>query len=309
MKRLISFFTAIYIAFSSPLCAQNLQQYFDGADTVFDPEAWTSSLIINVEEDTSNVWQVGAPQKVYFNTASTSPNALITDTVNYYPINNTSRFSFSVKPWDNYGIMAIRWVQKLDIDSAGDGGTIEFSVDGGMSWENVFNSPMVYNFYGFNPENVDTLSDGMIAFSGTDTAWKDIWLCFDLSWASLMDSISLRYTFVSDSISGEREGWMIDNMLAHYTYVHTIKNAKKPSYFNVYPNPAYDVIHIETEKMAAFHILEEVTLLDLTGRRHAKWHNVPTRFFIDVSKYQDGAYFLKLKTNFKTETLPVIIKH
>ncbi|MDA3953800.1 MAG: transposase [Bacteroidales bacterium] len=34
------------------------------------------------------IWQIGTPNKTFFDSAYSSPNAIITDTVNYYPINN-----------------------------------------------------------------------------------------------------------------------------------------------------------------------------------------------------------------------------
>ena len=70
-------------------------------------------------------------------------NVIITDTINTYPVNDTSRFSFSVYNDFSFAIVAIQWLQKLDIDSTGDIGTIEFSTDGGQTWQNTFNNPYV----------------------------------------------------------------------------------------------------------------------------------------------------------------------
>ena len=169
---------------------QTYSQYFDGADT-----SAFNSLLINIDTSSSNIWQIGQPQKIIFDTAATFPNAIVTDTSNYYPTNNTSSFSFGVDPqWFGWGILALQWKQKLDMDIDYDGGIIEFSSDTGNTWKNVFNNPYVYNFYGFDTANQDTLISGDYAFSGTDSTWKDIWLCFDLSWLSFSDSLMFRYT-------------------------------------------------------------------------------------------------------------------
>ena len=40
-----------------------------------------------------NIWQIGAPHKTVFSAAYTAPNVIITDTVNHYPVNDTSVFT------------------------------------------------------------------------------------------------------------------------------------------------------------------------------------------------------------------------
>jgi len=287
--------------------AQFYTQYFDGADT-----SLYSSIRIAIDPDSSNVWQIGTPQKIIFESASTMPNAIVTDTINFYPSNDTSSFIAKVYlNGNNWGIFALQWKQKLDMDTSFDGGIIEYSVDTGNTWINVFNNPYVYNFYGYDTLNADTLSGGEFAFSGTDSTWKDIWLCFDLSWLSQFyqwnDTVLFRFTLLSDSVDNSKEGWMIDNMLSHITFVHTINETASDNYLNVYPNPASNIVTIQAEKTMNYHIIERMELVDPLGRVVDKWINIPTKFWFDVSQYPSGLYFLKVKTNIKSETLPLVI--
>ena len=60
--------------------AQFYTQYFDGADTT----VW-NSILIDIDHDSSNVWQIGTPQKNIFDSAATQPNAIVTDTINLLP--------------------------------------------------------------------------------------------------------------------------------------------------------------------------------------------------------------------------------
>lgn len=299
------FTTILIILIVRSSTAQFYTQYFDGADTVFDNS-------VNVFPDTSsaNIWQIGTPQKVIFNSAATLPNAIVTDTINNYPVNNTS--IFRIKMYNQFiawGVLAVQWKQKLDMDADYDGGIVEFSIDSGNTWQNAFNNPYVYNFYGFQPANQDTLTTGEYAFSGTDTTWRDIWLCFDLSWMSFNpDTLHFRFTLKSDSIDNNKEGWMIDNMLAHHTMIHTVKDVNQTSYLNVYPNPANNIIHIEAEKLMEFHIIEHMELINPQGKVVEQWKNIPTRFWFDTGKYEDGIYLLKIKTNIRSETIPVIVR-
>ncbi len=302
----------IYLSLTFILCvvqystAQYYTQYFDGADT----SGW-NVIFIETDSSASNVWQIGAPQKVIFDSAATHPNAIVTDTVNFYPVNNTSRFIAKIpNNFGSWGVFALQWMQKLDLDASLDGGMIEYTIDSGNTWISVFNNPFVYNFYGFDTANVDTMAGGEIAFSGADSTWKDIWLCFDLSWMQQFqfnDTIMFRFTLSSDSVNNNKEGWLIDNMIAHITLLHTIKEKEQENYLNIYPNPAGNIVHIQARKMMEYHIIEKMELVDALGRIIDSWANIPTKFWFETGRYESGLYFLKVKTNVRSETLPLVI--
>lgn len=310
MKTLYLMITLIFLIAQNSF-GQFYRQYFDGADTVYNMNMSPSSILVTIDDDSTNIWQIGKPQKVIFDSAATQPNAIVTDTLNYYPVNNMSSFGFKIRPWTNWGILALQWKQKLDMDSDFDGGIIEYSIDHGNSWINVFDNPYTYNYYGFQPQNKDTLQTGEVAFSGTDSTWRDIWLCFGMSWLQqAQDTIYFKFTFKSDSIDNNKEGWMIDNLLAHITMIHTVKETEKDNRLNVYPNPANNIVNIETEKVMEFHIIELMELIDPLGRVVERWKNIPTKFWFKTDKYNDGLYYLKVKTNLKSETVPLVIsKH
>lgn len=299
----------LVMLFSNYLFSQSFRQYFDGADTVYNTNIWESSLRIIMDDDSSNIWQVGVPQKNIFDSAATLPNALLTDSINYYPPNNSSSFQFSYKPISNWGVLAIQWKQKLDMDAGLDGGKIEFSVDSGTTWQNAFSNPYTYNFYGFLAANVDTLPNGDTVFTGTDSLWRDVWLCYDMNWLSTNDSMIVRFTFSSDSIENNKEGWMIDNISIHRTMIHTINEVESERYLKIFPNPASDIIHIEAQKLQQFHIIERMLLVNAVGQVVDEWKNIPTKFFINTRKYSNGSYYLNIKTNLKSETVPIIINH
>jgi hypothetical protein len=303
MRKLYITILVFLMAIVNAICQPSYNQYFDGEDT-----SASNSLIIRFDTSGSNLWQIGRPQKIIFDSSATLPNAIVTDTVNIYPINNTSSFNFTVVPWINWGLLAVQWKEKLDMDLHHDGGIIEYSVDAGQTWSNVFNNPGVYNFYGYLPQNQDTLLTGEYALSGTDSSWRDVWFCVDMSWIGLQDSIMLRFTFKSDSIDNNKEGWMIDNMMAHVSLMHPVKETDKKDYMSVYPNPTKDILNIEMEKIQDFHIIEEMQFIDPSGKIVAEWKNIPTKFWFDTKKYAAGLYYLKVKTNLKSETIPVLVK-
>lgn len=283
---------------------QFFSQYFDGADTIPG-----NAIFIQMDTSSSNVWQIGPPQKIIFNSAATVPNVIVTDTLKSYPHNNVSRFSFGLNTdfWE-WGIFALQWMQKLDMDSDYDGGIVEVSVDTGNTWQNVFNNPFVYNLFGFLPANKDTLQNGEYAFSGTDTTWRDMWLCFDGSWLSQTDSILFRFTLKSDSADNEKEGWMIDNLMAHITFVHTIDKEEQEEYLSVLPNPTRGNVEIQARKTNGFHLIEHMELLDAAGKVVQRFGPSPTRFSLDIGHHPSGIYFLRITTNLRKETVKLILQ-
>lgn len=295
----------IGITIAVSVYSQTYTQYFD---TPYNPTD-EYSIKINIDNSPSNIWQIGPPQKAIFNSAATPDKALVTDTINNYPNDNTSSFTFTIKPFFITGILAIQWKQKLDMDKDFDGGIIEYSVDGGSSWVNVFNNPYVYNFYGFDLNNKDTLSStGEYSFSGTDNEWKDIWLCFHYSWLSYNDSIIMKYTLKSDNINNNKEGWIIDNLQVHPTYVHTVNKPQQKEYIKIHPIPTNGIINIQIKDIDNFHIIEKMELINNQGKVVQEYGVSPTKFYIDISNHPGGIYFLKIKTNKKTETFRVVLQ-
>lgn len=284
--------------------AQQFTQYFDGADTI--PYY---SIIYTIQNTPDNVWQVGAPQKSIFTQAASTPNALVTDTLKSYPNNNSSVFEFYIdqQNW-GFGILALQWMQKLDMDFQKDGGIIEFSLNDTTTWYNAFNSPYVYNFYGFDAANADSLTNGTPAFTGTDTAWKDIWLCFDASMINFTDTLLFRFTFESDSTNTLQNGWMIDNMMSHITVIHTVNTVdKEEKNLTIFPNPTKGIVNIKSKLEADINEIEWMELIDANGRVVQKFGRKNPNDQIDIGHHAKGAYFLKIKTNIGLDTFRVLL--
>lgn len=297
--RPLTLLTALLLPCLNFVYAQGSQFYFDEAPP----------FGIKLQLDTNDsVWQVGPPQKTLFSLAASTPNALITDTINSYPINDTSSAMIGIDPTQLFwSIQALQWKQKIDFDADSDGGMLEFSTDGGGSWDNAFDNPFVYNFYGFDSTNVDTLPNGELGFVGTDSNWKDIWLCFDNAFFG-SDTIWVRYTLLSDSNQNNGEGWMIDNFMVHVTIIHTVGEVEQEEYMKVYPTVTKDQVNIQSKKLDQYHIIEEMRLLDNQGRVVRSYGKSPTKFFIRIGDLPAGAYFLNIRTNLRSETFPIMLE-
>lgn len=228
-----------------------------------------------------NIWQLGKPSKIKFDSAYSKPLALVTDTFNVYPNNNKSSFSFKV--WTDCNESSIYFWHRINTDSLSDGGIIEYSIDSGATWNNIINSGYtLYNFY----SNLSTISSNSNkpGFTGT----KD-WIESGFYGPTLNSFIIIRFTFTSDSTNTSKEGWMIDNINIHGAYVG-INEIITNSQFYVFPNPTSDFITIQTANTTQFY---SVAIKDMLGRTILTTHKTT----LDLSKFDAGIYLVELTTD------------
>ena len=117
-------------------------------------------------------------------------------------------------------------------DTLLDGGYIELSFDGGQTFTNIIEQPAGDIYWAISPwtgadwmetnlglyTETDTLHNGEPGFSGCYD-WTQTNFGFSVGLplfpsdiaVSQIDSLILRFNFISDSIDTQKEGWMIDN--------------------------------------------------------------------------------------------------
>lgn len=90
---------------------------------------------IKIDTSSSNIWQIGFPNKTYLDSSYSGENAIVTDISNSYASDNHSYFDLYVGdfnysdyyPWDIF----IEFKHKFDTDTLKDGGYITVSYDNG----------------------------------------------------------------------------------------------------------------------------------------------------------------------------------
>ena len=103
----------------------------------------------------SGIWQVGKPHKKFFDSAYSFPNAIVTDTVNPYPVNNHSAFEIII--YNSYcypfecSPLYLSFEHKYDTDSLNDGCYLDISYDRGKTWVNIINDSLIYKDSIFPP--------------------------------------------------------------------------------------------------------------------------------------------------------------
>lgn len=189
---------------------------------------YLASLSLDTITNPSNIWQIGAPQKPVLNSALGAPNVIITDTVNSYPINDTS--SFIIKylndtidcDWQNYLGIGFQFDFYVDSDTLTDFGKIEFSPDNGSTWIDLLDSPYA-GLVGWHWSSWSASHYTPPVLTGSSGGWcsafcsdmKEIPIMFGLQ---LCDTLTWRFSFISDAVQTNKDGLMFDNISIGITY-------------------------------------------------------------------------------------------
>ena len=262
-----------------------------------DTVNFESSKNVLIKIDTTqpnNLWQIGAPHKILFDSAYTRPNAIVTDTVNYYPFNNTSSFQFSIydsafllygfSHWENL-IPYVSFMHKYNTDTLRDGGYVEYSLDSGSTWTNVDTLfPWIYN-YG------NSLYDGTHGFTGRSNGWDNCSFSFDCFGGHNTSFVIIRFTFKSDSINTNKEGWMIDNICWGSNFCEGVKENTNNNDITLYPNPCGGQLTVNSEQLT----VKEIKIYNLLGQCVYQ-SAINNQYTININQLPSGLYFAEIKT-------------
>ena len=280
---------------------------------------WDSSFFYFYFDTTqsNNIWQVGTPGKTIFNSGYFNPKALVTDTVNPYPVNNISSFQFSVIncSWDNVGnnCGGNYWgpyfsiFHRIESDSGLDGGTIEVSHDNGVTWLNLIqdtiNSPYITsgNIYTIN----DTVASlGKPGFSGS-AGWNNIQFNYQPSMiASTFDTITLRFVFASDSIQTNKDGWMIGLVTLEGAF-EGIQEIQNNNLISISPNPVSDELKVHLIKPDP---TSRIQIVNYTGQVFYDKSDFKTQT-INTHYLSNGIYLLKYFDSKYSTAKKIIVHH
>jgi len=307
MKNLLFLFFVMFFLFHMAYCQEpiNVCENCDNLIHTFDFNSADDSSFYFFYYDTlqvNNIWQVGHPDKNLFNYGYNGSKALVTDTLNPYPENNISSFQFSIKncSWENnggcgaYGICYIYVAHKINSDTIAEGGIIEVSHNG-SPFINIIEDTTaqvggdIYSIY-------DTLTSiGKPGFSGTSVNWSEFGMVYGATLQGF-DTITLRFTFVSDGNQTNKDGWMIGMIQTGGIFEGTATIFKKDMIM-INPNPCKEILDI---KVADEYKNGALTIISRAGQI-LKSYSLTGNLTIDVSDIPAGFYVLQYTSgNFYT---------
>lgn len=266
----------------------------------------------------NNIWQIGKPQKTFFDSAYSAKNALVTDTINPYPKNAYSYFDVKLydMQWLGGGeVCDFSFWHKYQTEKGKAGGYILASIDNGTTWNKIIDSNNRLNFCEvcqFTQANglykyIDTLDNGISAFSGTSKGWEQVFWIFGTYGVKRQpfDTLILRFIFQSDNSTNVADGWMLDNISLHTTFGSSIYTNTKNN-LSIYPNPAQGNTTLQTTNGED---IENITIKDVLGKevytQKAINQNAIT---LNISHLPKGCYFATVETQKGLSTQRLILQ-
>ncbi len=285
-------------------------QFADECHTILDFEDPEPYLGLDTAAASGNIWQIGMPGKLLLNNTFSGNHAIVTDTLNPYPINNHSYFDVFIGGFNICGYPASIFLEiyhQYDTDTLQDGGYITVSFDHGATWKNLYDDFSEETGSGLGPpwssehlySTEDVLYNGEYGFSGRSEGWVHTayaWYVLGVnnSRSTIADTAILRFNFISDSLQNNREGWLIDHIKVYsceiMSNIHDLQF--EPDLFTLLPNPtaAATVVKMNnTYQNVELHLSNMLgqTLMETTRQQTAE---IP----LDMSDYQPGMYLLRL---------------
>lgn len=285
-------------------------KYMD-AQNIYDTVNFESPTTrILLDTSTSNLWQIGKPQKPIFNAAHSPNRSIVTDTINHYPPNATSSFTYIIGiPYTSTCNNCLYFWHKYDMDTIGDKGIIEASYDGGNSWL-ILKDTILFPFFSWFhwlPDyyvSTGTNSPHKLIMKGSSNGWVLSSFCWRwfvpvrLSSDTIIimpDTLMIRFKFISDSISKNKDGWMIDDIVFEKEDPMMCTNVSKNNFnlnVTVSPNPFSSKCIIHSNKSFNNAKLE---LYNFTGQKVKEIHSFSGNdFVLSRENLPSGLYLLHI---------------
>lgn len=248
-------------------------------------------LIIESIAYPGNLWQIGKPQKILFDSAYSQPNAIVTDTIQFYPVNNHSAFTIwnPATMGDIYGLRGVSGWYQVQTDSLKDYGMIEFSPDMGETWIDIINDTLYNTTFNWftDPPTLTGNSDGWVHF---EVLLTDIGSAFDIQ---LGDTLLMRFSFISDENEDNRGGLMYDN-LCYTQFVEGITETRfKTIRSKISPNPVLHNFKIEFENPGSQPF--QLNVYDIHSKLMMSKENIfENQVKLDALRLKPGTYIYKL---------------
>lgn len=264
---------------------------------------------IIIDPDPSNIWQIGVADKAFLNTGHYGPNSIVTDTVNPYSANSISSFIYVIRdPFTHGCVTSMQFWHKYDMDSL-DYGEIEASYDGGFSWITASDTVLYDPYFAFFwwEQDYHEATQNYTWHNTKITGTSDGWIRSQFVWHWFIsvdrdtiiinpDSLMIRFTFHSDSVFDNMEGWMIDQILVESLngdmYCSSVKERDLEQNLDVFPNPF--------TQNAALHLKKSlkngtITLLNTFGQQVFKQSNIcGNQIFLLRNNLNAGVYIIRI---------------
>lgn len=258
----------------------------------FDTPWYLNRIVRDTVSNPNCSWQVGQPNKAVFTAAYSAPNAMMTDTLNPVPANDTSVFYLKhVRDQSQpFHIFTMRFWYRMDGDST-DYGTIEISPDTGNTWINLLTQDTTYQLgWPFSKPSLAGSTNGWSFFFVDMNQWASYPTLGGGPFPILLtaDTILFRFTYITDSNAAPHDGWMLDDFYLE-DWFEGIPEIQNDKLISIFPNPTSAELNILATNISNN---RKVQILNYTGQ--VLYNNLNfTGEPIDAKSLENGMYLLK----------------
>lgn len=280
-------------AFPEPIsdtCFESFYFSFEDEDTDFNNDF--SNFFQNDYSINSNLFETGISLKNPYINEDFGEYALITDAAIPYLNNNLSSIRLKVRCVEcNYGEFNLYFYHKLECDSLYDGGLVQYSIDDGISWNNIINCPFcdLTNFYTIN-DTITSMYD--VGFNNSISTWE---LCgINFSTQENISEVDFRFIFSSDLSDTDKNGWLIDNISICSNPVLVSANNLTNGIL-IFPNPTNNmsVIHLKNPQDK----IDCVNIYNITSQNVTNQNNIfKQEYLFYKNDLKPGLYLYEIKT-------------
>lgn len=272
---------------------------------------------VTIGNTPNNIWQIGSPKKVYFDSAYRGNKAIVTDTINNVPKNNYSYFDVVIPEMAALfaNLMCeFSFNHKYQTTNKKSGGYILVSTDSRASWKEAIDTNNQLSFCDVCDvklvdgiyKHSDTLDNGNPAFSGTSNNWESVYFRFGSMAVKKQpyDTLIFRFVFQSDSTTDNKEGWMIDDIRLSKDFSSGFRERNNTN-VSLFPNPSKDKITLQSFEAR----INKISIKDIIGKSVMEESiNGETSIQLAINHLPAGQYFIKVETDKGLSTQRLILQ-
>jgi hypothetical protein len=157
----------------------------------------------------------------------------------------------------------------------------------------------------------DTLYNGTNGFSGNINNWTKVqfnWIKYmAVKKSDWIDTVIVRFNFISDATENAHEGWIIDNIrLFMVEQPGSVNESAYKNNLEIYPNPVQTNSLIKSKDQKT---IKQIRIYNLTGQLLKTSEIQCSEFTFERENLTPGSYLLKcIFKDDTSETLKIIIK-
>ncbi len=264
----------------------------------FEDPAQTDWLALNYATyaDGLNFWQKGTPAQAQISSAFSGNNAWMTNLTGNYRNRDSSALFTPVFQLESNKRYKMEFMHNYYTERFHDGGTVDISTDGGLSWKSVGNVQGGW----FNTHFVTSLDVIRPGWTNRSNGWVPASLVFEIPYDG---PAIFRYRFGSDN-NYEFEGWAIDDFCFKLS-------SDQLQYFigldegiqglaevgDLYPNPASSYTQVDFNLLQPSEVA--VRVYDMLGKvvytQSQRYDNGAHTLSIPTASFKSGFYVVGLE--------------